>query len=135
MLITHTYWLWLITHNQSINQSITHFTSSVLYSSVYERQGRIYEAADVVEYAVAVASRELGPDHRDSLRLALTQLRLDVKGCVSKQAFHKVYQEGVIINRRLQVLRETDPWSAQLFTRECVELTSMCRLFEEVQGG
>ena len=119
------------THIQSIIQS----TSTVLYSSVYERQGRIYEAADVVEYAVAVASRELGPDHRDSLRLALTQLRLDVKGCVSKQAFHKVYQEGVIINRRLQVLRATDPWSAQMFTRECVELTSMCRLFEEVQGG
>jgi len=32
-----------------------------LLASVYERQGRIYEASDVVEYAVAVASRELGP--------------------------------------------------------------------------
>jgi hypothetical protein len=32
-----------------------------LLASVYERQGRIYEASDVIEYAVAVASRELGP--------------------------------------------------------------------------
>ena len=31
------------------------------------------------------------------------QLRLDVKGCVSKAAFRRVYEEGVVINRRLEV--------------------------------
>jgi len=31
------------------------------------------------------------------------QLRLDVKGCVSKAAFRRVYEEGVVVNRRLEV--------------------------------
>ena len=116
------------------------------------------------------------------------QLRLDVKGCVSKAAFRRVYEEGVVVNRRLEVggweratggryaycivssnsnwgapfcppttshpshvhhislpahlffpgaikvLRAAEPLSAQRLLRQCVELTSMARLFEEVRA-
>jgi len=40
------------------------------------------------------------------------QLRLDVKGCVSKAAFRRVYEEGVVINRRLEVGAFACAWAA-----------------------
>ena len=51
----------VLLHCHDLSEPYTLCPVLELLASVYERQGRIYEASDVVEYAVAVASRELGP--------------------------------------------------------------------------